>query len=144
MAEFTTNSKFIFDGEKTVDFEGKKISLNKNWQIKKSTQISLDLYYKDGYQKFTPIAKDFHIKCSGSITGELNYVLHEASTLLGAICMRPEEVGAVVSLINGAGGIAVDHEGNNLSDKEFSSNNIYPLLAGNKKVVKKTLALLEK
>ncbi len=49
--------------------------------------------------------------------------------------MRPEEIGTMVSLIKGAGGIAVNLKGEDLEDEFFSTDKTYQLLAGNKKVV---------
>jgi len=141
-SEYTTNSKFIFNGRKTTTFDGKQISLNKNWKISSSTPIYLDLYYEKGYKTFVPIAQQLHIKWTGSNIGSLNYVMHQMAGLMGAVCMRPEEIGTMVGLITGAGGVAVDHKGNNLKNEKFSVNKTYQILAGNKKVVRSTLKLI--
>jgi fructose-1,6-bisphosphatase/inositol monophosphatase family enzyme len=142
-SEYTTNSKFIFDGKKTTTFNGKSINLNKKWAINSSTPIYLDLYYKKGYKAFLPIAQQLHIRWTGSNIGSLNYVMHKMAGLMGAVCMRPEEIGTMVALIIGAGGVAIDHKGKNLINENFSTKKTYQLLAGNKKVVQSTIKLIK-
>jgi len=56
----------------------------------------------------------------GSTIGNLSYVLKNIAAGLGGVCMRPEEIGAIVSLIKGAGGIAVNHKGEDLGEEDFS------------------------
>lgn len=80
-----------------------------------------------------------YIRNTGSNIGNLSYVLENIAAGLGGVCMRPEEIGAVVSLIKGAGGIAVNHQGKDLGEEEFSSDKTYEILAGAQDVIKFTL-----
>jgi fructose-1,6-bisphosphatase/inositol monophosphatase family enzyme len=133
--EHTTGSLWVYDGTRTVDIEGNTVNLDKEWEIHRSTPVNLDLYYHEAYETFLPLAGKLHIKWGGSNISSLLYVLTQTSALMGARLMRPEEIGAIVSLVKGAGGITVDHSGNDLGEYEFSPDKTYQLLAGNKKIV---------
>ena len=133
--EHTTNLGWIYDGQVTKTLEGKVVKFDKKWEINKSTPVYLDLYYKKAYDVFSPLPEKVHIRWMGSNIASLTYTMAQVSAVLGAYQMRPEEVGTMVSLIKGAGGIAVDHKGNGLGEKDFSTDNTYQILAGNKDVV---------
>lgn len=133
--EQTRNLGWIFDGEITTDLDGRKISLKEDWKINRSTPFYLDLYYKEGYKAYSLLPEKIFVRNTGSSIGNLSYVLSNAASGLGHVRMRPEEVGTVYSLIKGAGGIAIDHEGKDLGEKFFDTNVLYQILAGSEKVV---------
>lgn len=141
--EYTTNQSWIFDGHQTKKLDGTNIKLNKKWAIHRSTPIYLDLYYKMAYEKFRPLAQKIHIRWAGSTISSLTYVLSGVAAAMGSACMRPEEIGTVVSLIKGAGGVALNHQGEDIGQEEFSSEKTYPILAGSKSIVDFAIAQIK-
>ena len=135
MIEYTTGDFFIFDGKKTVDHNGKKVTLSTNWEVHKTTPVYLDTFYKTGMEAYTKFAQEVFIRGSGSVVGNLTYTLSNISAAMGGVSVRAEEIGAVYSLIKGAGGIIVDHEGAPLGRKLFDPKGEYQLLAGDKTIV---------
>jgi len=133
--EHTTNLGWIYDGRVTKTLDGKLVKLDKKWEINKSTPVYLDLYYKKAYAAFSPLPEKVHVRWMGSNIASLIYTLSQVSAVLGAYQMRPEEIGTMVSLIKGAGGVAVDHKGRDLGRQDFSTETTYQILAGNKSVV---------
>ncbi|PIZ42309.1 hypothetical protein CO181_02585 [candidate division WWE3 bacterium CG_4_9_14_3_um_filter_43_9] len=142
-AEHTTNKWWTYDGSKTRDSHGKVVILSHNWKVHRSTPVHFDLYYKKAYDTFSSLAEKIHIRWGGSNTSSLLYVLSETSAAMGALLMRPEEIGTVVSLIKGAGGITVDHKGKDLGNYIFSPDETYQLLAGDKKIVEFAVSQLK-
>ncbi|KKP69823.1 hypothetical protein A2X44_05120 [candidate division CPR3 bacterium GWF2_35_18] len=136
MYEVTSKRGFIFDGSTTRNLEGVQISVNRQWGISAKTPVHFDLYYKEAVQKFGSLAQNVHLKWGGSNISSLLYVLSEIGAVMGSVKMRPEEIGAVASLINGANGIVVDLKGNNLMNYSFGVDSIYPFIAGNKEIVR--------
>ena len=134
--EYTTNLGWIYDGKITKTLKGGAVKLNKKWDIGQSTPVYFDLYYKKAYDAFAPLAQKIHIRWTGSNIGSLTYTMAQISTVMGAYQMRPEEIGTMVSLIKGAGGIAVNLKGQDLGEEYFSAEKTYRILAGNKEVVK--------
>lgn len=133
--EYTEGLLWIYDGQRTLDAENNPVTLKTDWPIHQSTPVYLDLYYKEGYEMYRPLPQKIFVRNTGSTIGHLSYVLTNVAAGLGGVCMRAEEIGAVYSLIKGAGGIAVDHEGNDLGVRRFHPEDTYPMLAGSKKVV---------
>ncbi len=133
--EYTRNIAWFFDGEKTVDSEGKPVELKSDWPIDPSTPVYLDLYYKQGYDIYQPLAQQIFVRNTGSTIGNLSYVLSNVAAGLGGVCMRAEEIGAVYALIKGAKGIAVNHEGKDLGAEKFNTETVYPILAGSQNVI---------
>src|SRR3990167_4874365 len=133
--EFTRDLAWLYDGKKTTDLKGNKVLLKENWKIQKSTPIYLDLYYKEGYEKYSPLAQKISIRNTGSTIGNLSYLLSNVAAGVGGVCVRAEEVGAIYSLIKGAGGVAVNHEGQDLGKESFSPEKTYPILAGCRNIV---------
>jgi len=133
--EYTTNLSWIYDGRTTKTLKGEQVNLKKRWEINQSTPVYFDLYYKKAYDAFAPLAQKIHIRWTGSNIGSLTYTMAQISTVMSAYQMRPEEIGTMTSLIKGAGGIAVNHKGQDLGEEYFSTEKTYQILAGNKKVV---------
>ncbi len=133
--EFTHNLAWIFKDQKTYLLDDSPVEIKNDWNITKSTPVYLDLYYKEGYETYSPLAQQVFIRNMGSTIGNLSYVLSNIAAALGGVCMRPEEIGTITSLIKGAGGVVVDHGRNNLNDMPFSPEKTYQILAGNKNVV---------
>ena len=141
--EYTRNLSWFFDGQNTTDTKGNLISLKNDWTINRSTPIYLDLYYKEGYDLYQPLAQQIFIRNTGSTIGNLSYVLSNVATGLGGVCMRAEEIGAVYALIKGAKGIAVDHTGKDLGEWDFNPETTYPILAGSKEIIEFCLSKFE-
>jgi fructose-1,6-bisphosphatase/inositol monophosphatase family enzyme len=141
--EHITNKGWLYDGKVTKTFDGEEVDLNKEWTISKSTPVYLDLYYKKAYEKFSAFPEKVHVRWNGSNISSLLYIMSGVGAVMGSSQMRPEEIGAVVSLIRGAGGLATDLEGNDLGEYDFSTESTYPLLAGNKDVVEAMLQYLK-
>ncbi|HBD02005.1 MAG: Inositol monophosphatase [Microgenomates group bacterium GW2011_GWC1_46_16] len=133
--EYTRDLAWFFDGERTMDQNGKAVILNSNWPIQQSTPVYLDLYYKDGYNFYAPLAQQIFVRNTGSTIGNLSYVLSNVAAGMGGVCMRAEEIGAVYSLIKGAKGLVLDHEGKDLGEVDFNPDTTYPILAGSKNIV---------
>ncbi|MCL5438630.1 MAG: hypothetical protein M1268_01430 [Patescibacteria group bacterium] len=134
--EYTQDLAWIYSDGKTTNVKGNPVSLKTNWEIKKSTPVYLDLYYKEGYKAYMPLAQKIFIRNQGSTIGNLSYVLSNIAACMGGVCMRPEEIGAVVALIKGAGGIAVNHKGKDLGGESFSPDKTYQILGGAKNIIK--------
>lgn len=133
--EYTRNLAWFFDGQTTTDNDGKPVVLKTDWPIHQSTPLYLDLYYKEGYDLYQPLAQQIFIRNAGSTIGNLSYLLSNVAAGLGGVCMRAEEIGAVYALVKGTQGIAVDHEGKDLGERGFNPDTTYPILAGNKNIV---------
>ncbi len=133
--EYTTHQGWIFDGAQTKTINGEPVDLNHDWIISKSTPVNFDLYYPAAYQAFAHLPGKVHVRWSGSNVGSLTYTLSGVSAAMGALLMRPEEIGTMVALIKGAGGKAVDLHGNDLGEEEFSIDRTYAMIAGDKTVV---------
>lgn len=133
--EFSRDLFWTFSDGKTFDQYDRQVGLKNDWPLDRHTPIFLDLYYKNGYELYRPLAEKLFIRNIGSTIGNLSYVLSNIATGLGGVCMRPEEIGAIYSLIKGAGGITVDHDGNDIGSKKFSSTDTYQILAGSPAVI---------
>jgi fructose-1,6-bisphosphatase/inositol monophosphatase family enzyme len=134
--ERTTDQGWYYDGTKTkILANNQSIRLNKKWNINKSTPIHLDLYYKEPYKSFSSLPERIHIRWCGSNISSLLYVLTQTTSAMGALTMKPEEIGTIISLVKGSGGITVNHKGEDLEDQNFSINETYSVLAGNKDVI---------
>lgn len=133
--EYTQDLVWILKNGKTFDQKNNRVILKKDWPIHHSTPIYLDIYYKEGYRAYDSIIPNFFIRNSGSTVGNLSYVLSNIAAGLGGYCMRPEEIGAVVALIKGAGGVTVNHQGKDLGEEEFSPDKTYQILGGCKNII---------
>jgi len=133
--EYSHDLSWIYSDNQTTDLKESPIKLKNDWVTDRYTPVYLDLYYREGYLAYTPIAQKLSIRNMGSTIGNLSYVLENIAAGLGGVCMRPEEIGAIVSLIKGAGGIAVNHKGEDLGEEEFSPDKTYQILAGAKNVI---------
>ena len=141
--EYTQDLAWLYSEGITTDFNDNPIKLKTDWQVNRSTPVYLDLYYEEGYRTYMPLAQKIFIRNQGSTIGNLSYVLSNIAAGMGGVCMRPEEVGAIVALIKGAGGIVVNHNGQDLGEEIFSSNKTYQLLGGAKNIVDFILTQLE-
>lgn len=133
--EYTRDLAWVTDGEKTTDLSGGRVVLKTDWSINRPTPVYLDLYYREGYEKYLVLARKISIRNTGSTIGNLSYVLSNVAAGLGGVCMRAEEIGAVYALIKGAGGIAVNNDGVDLGKEFFEPEKTYPILAGSKPLV---------
>lgn len=133
--EYTKDLMWIYEDGKTTDQDGNAVLLKQDWVLSKSTPIFLDLYYKEGYEMYRPLAQQLFIRNIGSTIGNLSYVLSNIAAGLGGVCMRPEEIGAIYSLIKGAGGITVNHKGEDIGETAFTPNTTYQILAGSKTII---------
>lgn len=141
--EYSQDLAWYFSEGETFSINGEKMTLKKDWEISKSTPLFLDTYYKSGYELYRPLAQQLFIRNIGSTVGNLSYVLSNIASGMGGVCMRPEEIGAIYSLIKGAGGITVDHSGNDIGELEFSSKSTYQILAGAPNVIEFAQSLLK-
>lgn len=128
--EYTRDLIWVYDGNKTIDLKGNPVKLKTDWQIHRSIPVYLDLYYREAYERYLPLAQQIFIRNTGSTIGNLSYVLSNAAAGLGSVCMRAEEIGTVFALIKGAGGVTSDHKGNNLDAEKFDPEKTYSILAG--------------
>jgi hypothetical protein len=126
---------WIYDGKDTIDNDGNAVIINSDWKVNQSTPVYLDLYYKEGYDLYQPLAQQIFVRNTGSTIGNISYVLSNIAAGLGAVSMRAEEIGAVYSLIKGSKGTVVNHKGRDLGEYIFDPNNTYPVVAGNKTIV---------
>ncbi len=140
--EYSRNLSWTYVDGKTYDQTGNPVILKNDWEISRKTPIFLDLYYKEGYELYRPIAEQLFIRNIGSTIGNLSYVLSNIAAGLGGVCMRPEEIGAIYSLIRGAGGITVDHTGRDIGENVFSGSKTYQILAGSKNIINHAVKLL--
>lgn len=128
--EYTHNVAWVYADGQTTDLRGHAVSIKKDWPITWSTPIYLDMFYQNAFQRFEPLAQKLFIRNSGSTIGNLALVLSGVAVGMGSACMRPEEVGAVSALIQGAGGVAELLDGTTLSNRSFSPDSTYPIFAG--------------
>lgn len=141
--EFSRDLSWIFHDNKTFNQDNQQVVLKNDWLLDKHTPIFLDLYYKSGYELYQNLPEKLFIRNIGSTIGNLSYVLSNIAAGLGGVCMIPEEIGAIYSLIKGAGGITVDHSGNDIGNRVFSSKDTYQILAGSKNVINYALDQLK-
>lgn len=140
--EYSQNLIWYYDQGKTYTDTGEVVVLKPDWEVSKSTPFFLDLYYKEGYELYRPLAQQIFIRNIGSTIGNLSYVLSNIASGLGGVSMRPEEIGAIYSLVKGAGGITVDHKGNDIGENKFSPETNHQILAGAKNIVEHAVGLL--
>jgi fructose-1,6-bisphosphatase/inositol monophosphatase family enzyme len=140
--EHTTNSSWIYDGKQTFDKNGDKISLSTSWDINRSTPVYFDLYYKDVYNSLLSLPEKVHVRWNGSTISSLLYTLSGASSLMGTKRMTPEEIGAVYSLLKGAGAKITDFSGIEVDKTPFNIQNHYQIIAGDSKVLDYVVKLL--
>lgn len=129
--EATQDISWLYDGTKTVNLKtGKDVVLEQHVEINKKTSIYIDLYYQEALKLFYSTSGKMHIRWNGSNISALLYTLTGISTAMGAIGMRAEEIGAMVGLISGAGGVVKKTNGDSLLTESFAVDGRYPLLAG--------------
>lgn len=141
--EYSKDLSWTFFENQTFDQNNELVQIKNDWPIDRHTPIFLDLYYKSGYELYRPLAEKLFIRNIGSTIGHLSYVLSNIASGLGGVCMRPEEIGAIYSLIKGAGGITVDHSGNDIGGRVFSSKDTYQILAGSPRAINYALEQLK-
>lgn len=142
--EYTRNLTWVFNGQTTTDNKDKSVILKADWLIHQSTPVYLDLYYKEGYDLYQPLAQQIFVRNTGSTIGNLSYLLSNVAAGLGGVCMRAEEIGAVYALVKGAQGFVVDNEGKDLGERSFNPETTYPILAGSKNVIEFCISKLQK
>jgi fructose-1,6-bisphosphatase/inositol monophosphatase family enzyme len=128
--EYTRDLFWIFDGEKTIDMKGNQVQLKDDWAVHHSTPVYLDLYYREGYEKYQTLAQKVFVRNTGSTIGNVSYTLSNVAAGLGGVCMRAEEIGAVYALVKGAHGVAVNHQGEDIGKELFNAEQTYPIIAG--------------
>jgi fructose-1,6-bisphosphatase/inositol monophosphatase family enzyme len=133
--ELTTGLGWIYDGHHTITLDDRQVVISDDWVANRSTPFYFDLYYREAYEAYAALPEEVFIRNTGSSIGNLTLVLAGAAAGLGSVRMRPEEIGAIYALIQGAGGVVVDHDGTDLGLRPFSSNSTYPILAGSKLVI---------
>lgn len=133
--EITNGISWVYDGSLTKNINGQNVTIKNDWTIGRSTPVYLDLFYIDGYKLFTPLSDKILIRNVGSNVGNLSYLLSNLTAAVGGVCVRPEEIGALYSLIKGAGGVVSDINGQDIGDRVFSSDLTYFMIGGNSKVV---------
>lgn len=141
--EYSQDLIWFYSNGKTYNDSGERVVLKSDWEASKSTPLFLDLYYKEGYELYRPLAQQLFIRNIGSTVGNLSYVLSNIASGLGGVCMRPEEIGAIYSLIKGAGGITVNHKGEDIGDNDFSPETNHQILAGAKNIIDYSVKLLK-
>ncbi|HYD35573.1 MAG TPA: inositol monophosphatase family protein [Vitreimonas sp.] len=127
--EHTRQLSFYFDGEKTVDGHGQTVKLRTDWKVDRKTPVYLETF-DSGYGQFLALARTIFIHNQGALVGSLGYVLKDAAAAMGGIAVKSEEVGAIVALIEGAGGKVVDLQGNSLRDQPLDHTRKYELIGG--------------
>lgn len=129
--EATQDIRWLFDGKTTTNLNtGKIVELSDVVQVDKKTSVYIDLYYQEAVQKYAQAAGKIHLRWNGSNISSLLYVLTGIAPVMGAIGMRAEEIGAMVGLITGAGGVVKKTDGSELLNDLFDVDGKYPLLAG--------------
>lgn len=137
------NLGWLYKDGKTTDFAGNAVYLKSDWQPERSTPIYLDLYYEVGYKIYLPLAQKLFIRNQGSTIGNLSYVLSNVAAGLGGVSMRAEEIGAVVALVKGAGGLVVSHNRVDLGEELFDPEKTYQILAGSPNIIDFALGYLQ-
>lgn len=141
--EYSQDLTWYFHGGKTYTANGDLVKLKNDWEKHRSTPLFLDTYYKEGYELYRPFAQELFIRNIGSTVGNLSYVLCNIASGIGGVCMRPEEIGTIYSLIKGAGGITVNHKGEDIGDNIFSPEINHQILAGSKNIIEYAVSLLK-
>jgi fructose-1,6-bisphosphatase/inositol monophosphatase family enzyme len=142
MILYPRNLGWIYEGGQTKNLEGERIKIQDEWPISKSTPVYLDIYKPEWYQHFSKIPGNLFVRNEGSTSGNLSLLLSNAAAGIGALSMVPEEIGAVYALVKGAGGVVVNHNGEDIGNEEFSPEKKYQVLAGSANVVDRLVELL--
>lgn len=133
--EYSRDQIWVYENGQTLDTKGGLVSLKNDWQAQRSTPVYLDLFYKSAYDAYINIPEKLFIKNTGSTAGNLFHLLSNLGAAMSHINMKAEEIGAVYALIKGAGGIALDHHGRDLSEEPFVVGHTYPLIGGAENIV---------
>lgn len=129
--EATQDIRWLYDGKATINLNTRKsVILPDTMLLNKKTSVYIDLYYQEAVETFADAAGKIHLRWNGSNISSLLYVLTGIAPVMGAIGMRAEEIGAVVGLITGAGGVVKKTDGSELLSEPFDVTGRYPLLAG--------------
>lgn len=132
---YPQNASWLYNGHQTHDMDGRRVSIRSDWIFGQKTPVYFDLYYKQGYEAYRCFAEKIFIRNTGSTIGNTSLVLTNHAAALGGVCMRAEEVGAVYSLIKGAGGLVVDHQGRDVGFNYVDIDRTYQILAGSLGVI---------
>lgn len=128
--EYTSGDYWVYDGKITKNQQGKTIEIV-DFEISPSTPIYIDLHFRQKFELYTEVSKQLFIRNEGATIGNLRHVLNGVSGALVMSSMKPEEVGAVVSLIKGSqGGVVSDFSGQEVGVQSFETNRGYEIIAG--------------
>ena len=143
MIEHTAGMIYLCDESRTIKLDGSAVSLLSKG-FSKSTMTYLDLYYHNGYKAYASFAEHFSLRDSGSQAGNLRYLLSGISAMTGGVSVGAEEIGTIYALASRAGGVVVDHEGNDVGNLSFETERKYQILAGRNDVVEFVLKAMRK
>ena len=136
------NQFFYAETGKGAFLNGKKISCSEISDINKSI-VFFDSHFKTFPQYlsntfYTLVKKAFRVRVIGAATINLCYIANGSGNICIDVGLKPGDITASAIIIEEAGGIVTDHNGNpwNPYCKE--------ILATNKKLHKKTLDILQK
>lgn len=133
--EYTSGDYWLYDGKETTDKDGSRVLINNTFEISVSTPIYIDLHFRQGFQNYEKVSKSLFIRNEGSTIGNLRHLLNGVSGALAMSKMKAEEVGSVVGLIKGAGGVVVDHQGHSLLTQNFNNVIAYQVIGGSENIV---------
>jgi fructose-1,6-bisphosphatase/inositol monophosphatase family enzyme len=137
--EFTDKLSWLYNGGETFKIiNGKPVPMDKIDQKivpDLHTPVYLDLYKKVSYDFYASFVQKIFIRNTGSTIGNLALTLEGASTALGGSTIKAEEIGALYSLIKGAGGEIIDEQGNDFGEIPFSGSKFFEVLGGNPSVI---------
>lgn len=131
MVEYTSGQKFFF-----CRGDGATLQSMSLFEVSKKTIITLDLHHESGYRAYAPFVQDLFMHNTGSQAGNLLLYLNGVSAMLGGVAVGAEEVGTIYALVKAAGGIVVDHDGNDIGDLPFDPERKYQLFAGVENIVR--------
>lgn len=140
--EYNSSNYWLYDGISTTDSQGKPVKIFQ-FEVTPSTPIYVDLHYRQNFARYTKVSKQLFIRNEGATIGNLKRVLNGVAGAIAMYKMKPEEVGAIVGLIKGAGGVVIDSLGNDVLSKSFDISKGYEIIAGDKTIASLIAQLIE-
>ena len=140
--EYTKDLQFYFNGSKTYDKYNMPVEISDDWENEPNKPFYIDIH-KGRRKRYLPLFMNLMVpRHSGSTIGNLVYTLSNTSACMGSNMMNPEEVGAVVTLLRGAGAKVVDDYGKVFHDQLFSYKKKFAILGGGEGIVDHIIAMI--
>ena len=128
--EHTTGRGWVCDRKKTRDLRGNIVTIDPKWPLNPQTPIYFDLYTKQDFNHYLPLPRQFWVRSTGCLAGNLHYLLSGITPCIGGLYIKAEEAGALYALVTRSGGLVTDANGASVADNIFNEKGSYTAAAG--------------